>query len=234
FGEKYDNDVRVVSMGDFSKELCGGTHVKNTGIISQFKIVSEAGIAAGTRRIEALTSKGLKHYYDGVEEELKKACTVVKAEPSMLIKKLESLTEELKALSSENESLKSKLASNSLGDITDNIKEVKGVKLVAACVKGADMTGLVNLGDKLKGELGDCVVVLASDGDGKKVSLLAMATEGAIKKGAHAGNLIKQIAPIVGGGGGGRPNMAQAGGKKPEMIDEAIGSAEKILEGQLA
>ncbi len=232
FGEKYGEKVRVVKMGDFSIELCGGTHVANTGVINAFKIVSESGVAAGVRRIEALTGNGVFAYYAQLEETIEKAAKTVKATPANLLEKLEHLMAEMKALQSENESLKSKAAKEALGDVMDKVVEVKGVKLLATGVSGVDMNGLRELGDQLKDKLGEGVVVLASDMDGK-VNLIAMATDGAMQKGAHAGNLIKGIAGLVGGGGGGRPNMAQAGGKNPAGIPQAVAEAAKILEGQL-
>ncbi len=232
FGEKYGEEVRVVKMGDFSVELCGGTHVKNTSVISAFKIISEAGIAAGVRRIEAITGKAVFDHYKEEEGILKEACLRLKANPSELIDRIGRLQEEIKSLSSELESVKSKAAQDALGDTASNAKEVKGVKLIAAKVKDVDMNGLRDLGDKLRNDIGEGVVVLASEAGGK-VNLLAMATDGAIKAGAHAGNLIKAIAQIVGGGGGGRPNMAQAGGKDPSKIDDCLKEAENALEGML-
>lgn len=232
FGEKYGETVRVVKMGDFSTELCGGTHVANTGVISAFKIISESGVAAGVRRIEALTGNGVFKYYAELEKTIEEAAKTVKATPANLVERLEHLMTEMKALQSENESLKSKAAKEALGDVMDQVKEVKGVKLLAAKVAGVDMNGLRDLGDQLKAKLGEGVVVLVSDLDGK-VNLVAMATDDAMAKGAHAGNLIKGIASLVGGGGGGRPNMAQAGGKNPAGIDAAIAEAEKVLESQL-
>ena len=232
FGEKYENDVRVVSMGDFSKELCGGTHVENTGVITTFKIVSEAGIAAGVRRIEALTGKGVFAYYKEAEAELAEAAKVVKATPANLLEKLHHLMAELKAVQSENESLKSKLAKDALGDVMDQVVEIKGVKMLAAKMQDVDMNGLRDLGDQLKEKLGSGIVVLASVKDGK-VNLLAMATDDVMKKGAHAGNLIKGIAALVGGGGGGRPNMAQAGGKNPAGIPDAIAKVAEVLAEQI-
>ena len=232
FGEKYEDEVRVVSMGDFSKELCGGTHVANTGVITVFKIVSESGIAAGVRRIEALTGDGVFAYYRDVETKLAKAAALLKTTPHEVIDKISHLQAEVKALHSENESLKSKLAQDALGDVMNQVQEVKGVKLLAASVEDVDMNGLRDLGDQLKEKLGEGVVVLAS-AKGGKVSLLAMVTDAAQKAGAHAGNLIKGTAAIVGGGGGGRPNMAQAGGKNPEKIGEALKAAAELLEGQI-
>ena len=232
FGEKYEDEVRVVSMGDFSRELCGGTHVANTGTITVFKIVSESGIAAGVRRIEALTGDGVFVYYKEAEQKLAQAAALLKTTQNELADKISHLQAELKAAQSENESLKSKLAQDALGDVMNQVQEVKGVKLLAASLEDVDMNGLRDLGDQLKEKLGEGVVVLAS-AKGGKVSLLAMATDAAQKAGAHAGNLIKGMAAIVGGGGGGRPNMAQAGGKNPEKIGEALEAAAEILMGQI-
>ena len=233
FGEKYGDVVRVVNMGDYSIEFCGGTHVKNTNEIMAFKILSESGVAAGVRRIEALTSKGLIRYYDNLEKKLNEAAKVLKATPDNLAEKIAHLTAENKALHSEVESLKSKLAQDAMGDVMNQVQEIKGVKLLAAEVDGVDMNGLRDLGDQLKEKLGDGVVVLASGNDGK-VSLMVTATDAAMKQGAHAGNLIKAIAGLVGGGGGGRPNMAQAGGKNTAGIQEALKKAAEVLEGQLS
>ena len=233
FDEKYGETVRVVSMGDFSKEFCGGTHVKNTSEITAFKIISESGVAAGIRRIEALTGENVFAYYQKIEDELEAAAKAAKATPATLVEKIEHMQAEIKALTSENESLKSKAAQEALGDVMDQVVEVKGVKLLASSVDGVDMNGLRDLGDQLKAQLGEGVVVLASSCDGK-VNLIAMATDGAMKQGAHAGNLIKSIAGKVGGGGGGRPNMAQAGGKNPAGIADAIAEAKAALEGQIS
>ena len=233
FGEKYGETVRVVSMGDFSKEFCGGTHVKNTSEIAAFKIISENGVAAGVRRIEALTGDNVFAYYRNLEKELLEAAKAAKATPVTLTEKIEHMQAEIKALTSENESLKSKAAKEALGDVMDQIVEVKGVKLLASAVDGVDMNGLRDLGDQLKEQLGEGVIVLASSCEGK-VNLIVMATDAAMKQGAHAGNLIKSIAGKVGGGGGGRPNMAQAGGKNPAGILEAIAEAKTALEAQLS
>ncbi len=233
FGEKYGEKVRVVSMSDFSKEFCGGTHVKNTADIIAFKIISESGVAAGVRRIEALTGSNVFAYYRREEEELLAAAKAAKTTPAGLAEKIAHMQEQIKALQSENESLKSKAAKEALGDVMDQVTEVGGVKLLAASVPGVDMNGLRELGDQLKEKLGEGVVVLASEADGK-VSLVAMATDGAMAKGAHAGNLIKAIAGKVGGGGGGRPNMAQAGGKNPAGIPEAVAEAKTALLAQLS
>jgi len=232
FGEKYEEDVRVVSMGDFSKELCGGTHVSNTGNITTFKIVSEAGVAAGVRRIEALTGDGVFCYYKEVEKELAEAAKAAKSTPANLKEKIEHMQAEMKALQSEIESLKSKAAKDALGDVMNQVKEVNGVRMLATTVEDVDMNGLRDLGDQLKEKLGEGVVVIASSASGK-VNLIAMATDEAMAKGAHAGNLIKGIAALVGGGGGGRPNMAQAGGKNPAGIPDAIAKVEEVLGEQI-
>ena len=232
FGEKYAEKVRVVKMGDFSMELCGGTHVANTGVITTFKILSESGVAAGVRRIEAITGNAVFEYYAQMEAKVNDAAKLLKATPANLLEKIEHLMAEVKSLQSENESLKSKAAKEALGDVMDQVVEVKGVKLLATSVSGVDMNGLRDLGDQLKEKLGEGVVVLASDCEGK-VNLVAMATDGAMANGAHAGNLIKGIAALVGGGGGGRPNMAQAGGKNPAGIDAAIKEAAVVLKGQI-
>ena len=221
FGEKYGEKVRVVKMGDFSTELCGGTHVENTANIASFKILSEAGIAAGVRRIEALTSQGLMKHYEEVEQELAEAAKAAKTVPASLAAKIESMLGEIKALSAENEKLKSRLANEAVGDVMSQVKEVNGVKVLAIQVEGVDMNGLRSLGDQMKEKLGEGVVVIASVQDGK-VNLMASVTEEAQKKGAHAGNLIKAIAGLVGGGGGGRPGMAQAGGKNPAGVPDAL------------
>ena len=232
FGEKYGDTVRVVTMGDFSTELCGGTHVDNTSVISSFKILSEAGIAAGVRRIEALTSEGLMNYYKETEAELEAAAVAAKTTPANLTAKIQSLLEEIKTLHAENEKLKDKLAKEAMGDVMSQVKEVKGIKLLATKMADVDMNGLRNLGDELKEKLGEGVVVLTSVQAGK-VNLMATATNEALKAGAHAGNLIKAIAGLVGGGGGGRPNMAQAGGKNPAGVDEALEKAAQVLDSQI-
>ena len=223
FGEKYGETVRVVRMGDFSTELCGGTHVANTSEISYFKILSEAGIAAGVRRIEALTSAGLIHHYEQAEKELHEAALAAKTTPDSLTARIEAMLEEIKALHSENEKLKSRMAKEAMGDVMDQVQDVKGVKVLAVRADGVDMNGLR--------ELGEGVIVIASAADGK-VNLMATATEGVLKQGVHAGNLIKGIAGLVGGGGG-RPNMAQAGGKNPEGIEAALAKVPELVSQQV-
>ncbi len=232
FDEKYGDVVRVVSMGDFSKELCGGTHVSNTSEIQFFKILSDSGISSGVRRIEALTGNNLIRHYEEQEKMLFEAAHVLKTEPSEVSARISHLLSEIKDLQSENEKLKNKLANESLGDVTDRVQEVGGVKLLAAAIPDVDGGELRSLGDQLKEKIGEGVVLLAS-AKGGKVSLVAMVTDAAQKKGAHAGNLVRAAAKIVGGGGGGRPNMAQAGGKNPDAIPELIEKVPELLAEQL-
>lgn len=232
FGEKYGDTVRVVTMGEFSKELCGGTHVANTNVIGSFKIVSEQGVAAGVRRIEALTSKGAIDYYNRLEEELNAAAIAAKTEPAKLAEKITSMLAEIKNLQSENQKLKDKMAKSSVGDAMADAVEASGIKILPVKVKDVDMNALRTLGDDFKAKLGSSVIILASD-MGDKVNLIVMATDDAVAKGAHAGNIIKEIAPMVGGGGGGRPNMAQAGGKNPAGIDEALSAGVEKVKAQL-
>jgi len=233
FGEKYTDKVRVVKMGDFSTELCGGTHVANTSSIMLFKIISETGIAAGVRRIEALTGNGVINYYKDIENKFHEAAKIAKTEPIQLTKKILSMNEEIKSLQSENEKLKNKIAKESLGDVLSDVQQIKGVKFLATKLVDVDMNSLRTLGDQLKDKIGSGVILLASSQGDDKVNIIAMATDDVIAKGAHAGNLIKGIASIVGGGGGGRANMAQAGGKNAAGIDEMLIKSSEVLTLQL-
>ena len=233
FGEKYGEVVRVVQMGDFSSELCGGTHVSNTRNISAFKIVSEGGVAAGVRRIEALTGTALFKYYNDMEKELHKTAALLKSKTSEVSAKVSQLQEELKVAQKENDKLKAKIAKDAAGNVTDGAQEVNGINILAKHLTDIDMNGMRDLGDETKNKLGDAFLVFACESNGK-VNLIAMATDEAVKKGAHAGNLIKEIAAVVGGGGGGRPNMAQAGGKNPLAIPEALEKAVTIMKQQLS
>ena len=232
FGEKYGDKVRVVKMGDFSIELCGGTHVAHTGQIRQFKILSESGVAAGVRRIEAITGDAVTEFYKEEEKKLHEAAALLKASPDSVAEHIRKLQDEIKALRAENESLKSAQAASAMNDWETRVQDVKGVKLLADGLKGIDMNGLRDLGDKIKTRLGEGVIVLVSDNDGK-VSVMAMATDEAVRKGAHAGNLIRTLARFVGGGGGGRPQMAQAGGKNAAGIPDLIKAAPEELAKQL-
>ena len=229
FGEKYGETVRVVCMGEFSKEFCGGTHIGNTGNIAAFKIISEAGIAAGVRRIEALTGEAVFEYYKGVENKLNDICKSLKATPANIEDKIAHLQAEIKALTSEIESLKSKAANEALGDVMNKVEEINGVNFLGIKLDNVDMNELRNLGDNLKAKIACSVIVLASACGSDKVNLIVMADDAAMAKGVHAGNIIKAIAPMVGGGGGGRPNMAQAGGKNPAGIEDAINKAKELI-----
>ncbi len=232
FGEKYGDVVRVVKMGDFSKELCGGTHVSSTGSIHSFKIMSESGIAAGVRRIEAVTGSEVLSYYKKLEKEFAEAAMIVKATPATLPDRLTKMNAEIKLLGSELESLKAKAAKEAVGDIDSKVVEVKGLKLIATDIPSADMNALRDMADQMKEKYPDGVFVLCSEKNGK-VNLVVMAADNAVSSGAHAGNLIKQLAPMVGGGGGGRPNMAQAGGKDASGIPGMLLAAKGILEGMI-
>ena len=232
FGEKYGDEVRVVRMGDYSIELCGGTHVSNTSQIQYFKILSEAGVAAGVRRIEALTAKGAFRYMNQMEERLNQVAGLMKATNLQVIDKTEQLLEHNKKLSNELEAIKQKTARDSAGDFLKNVIQINEISILTSEIENLDMNGLRDLGDSMKDQMGESIVVLVSNQDGK-VNLIAMATEGAVKKGGHAGNLIKEIAGCVGGGGGGRPNMAQAGGKNPNGMKEALEKAVEVVKKQL-
>ena len=233
FGEKYGETVRVVCIGEFSKEFCGGTHVNNTGVITAFKLVSEAGIAAGVRRIEALTGNAVFEYYRNIEKKYEDICKLAKATPSNIEEKIAHMQAEIKALTSEIESLKSKAANEALGDVMSKVEEVKGIKFLPVTISGVDMNELRNLSDDLKAKLESGVVLIASAQGDDKVNLIVTATDDAVKAGVHAGNIIKACAPMVGGGGGGRPNMAQAGGKNPSGIDKAVEVARNTLAEQI-
>ena len=232
FDEKYGEKVRVVEMGEFSKELCGGTHVKNTADIKNFKILSESGVAAGVRRIEALTGDNVITYYRGLEKEVLEAASLLKTGKDDLLNKISALQTELKEAHAQIDALKSEAAKNAMGDVMDNVTQIGGTSFLAAKMEGVDANGLRELGDSLKEKLKEGVILLASVNDGK-VQLMATATDGAQKMGAHAGNLIKGVAKLVGGGGGGRPNMAMAGGKDPSGVDAALEEARKVLAEQL-
>ena len=232
FGEKYGDVVRVVSMGDFSVKFCGGTHVSNTGVISALKIISETGVAAGVRRIEALTGDGVMKYYLDEEKTLHEAAKAAKAEPHKLAEKIQSMLDEIKALTAENEKLKDQIAKSEVADVMDQVVEAGDYKVLPVSVKDVDMNALRTLGDDLKDKIGSGVIILASDMGGK-VNLIVTATDDAVKAGAHAGKIIKEAAALVGGGGGGRPNMAQAGGKNPAGIKAALEKAVEIAKEQL-
>ena len=230
FGEKYGDTVRVVSVGDFSIELCGGTHVENSSSIQAFKILSEQGVAAGVRRIEAITSQNLFDYFHHEEELLKSLSGKLKADPEHLLARVESLEKELKESRSQCEQLKAKLANAEVEDLA--VVEYKDCSLIVANIPGMDRNALRNLGDSLKDKHKNAFILLASVEDGKPI-LMATAADSAVKLGAHAGNLIKEIAPILGGGGGGKPQMAQAGGKDTAKLEEALKQSLESMKKQL-
>lgn len=226
FDEKYGDTVRVVSAGDYSMELCGGTHLSSTGEAGLIKILSESGISAGVRRIEALTGFNAISYYKEKENVLKHASEAAKTSTDELVKKIENLFDEIKTSKKALEEVNSKMVNSSLDSFIVNAKTVKGMKIVAAKLTGLDMNALRNASDTLKNKIGSGVVILVSDKDGK-VNLIVSATKDAVAAGIHSGNIIKEAAAACGGGGGGRPDMAQAGGKDPSGMDKALEIAEK-------
>jgi alanyl-tRNA synthetase len=221
FGEKYGDIVRVVKVGDYSLELCGGCHVPNTSVIGLFKIVSEGGIGAGTRRIVAVRGESGYQLLNNQVGLLKEAAEKLKTNPKEVANRIEVLLAEIRQLQRENESLTAKLGNIEAGNLVSKAKEIDGVTVLAAKVQAADMNNLRNMADDLKQKLGSAVVLLGSANDGK-VNLIAAVTKDLIDKGYHAGKLIKEVATRCGGGGGGRPDMAQAGGKDPEKLDSAL------------
>ncbi|MBM7701421.1 alanine--tRNA ligase [Metabacillus iocasae] len=226
FGEKYGDIVRVVQVGEYSLELCGGCHVPNTSVIGLFKIISESGIGAGTRRIEAVTGEAAYKLMNDQVLLLKDVATKIKANPRDIMTRVEGLLDEIRQLQRENESLATKLSNIEAGSLVDQVKEIDGVNVLAAKVNGTDMNNLRAMMDDLKQKLGSAVVVLASAQEGK-VNIIAGVTKDLIDKGYHAGKLVKEVASICGGGGGGRPDMAQAGGKDPNQIDNALAFVEE-------
>lgn len=233
FGEKYGDIVRVVSMGDYSVELCGGTHLNNTVEVGTFKIVSEGGVAAGVRRIEALTGSNAIDYYKAKESVIDEVAKKIKADPAGVLNKIEHLLDENKALKQEIDKMKSQLASSAADELINESKKIGEIDFLGAEVQGVDAGSLRDMGDKFKSNLSNGVVVLATASSGK-VNLIVMVSDAAVKMGAHAGNIIREAAKVVGGGGGGRPNMAQAGGKDPSKIGEALIKAEEVLKSQIS
>ncbi|WP_194758042.1 alanine--tRNA ligase [Priestia megaterium] len=226
FGEKYGDIVRVVQVGDYSLELCGGCHVPNTSVIGLFKIVSESGIGAGTRRIEAVTGKAAYQLMNDQVGLLKEAAAKVKSNPRDLVGRVEGLLEEIRNLQRENDSLSTKLGNIEAGNLVDRVQNINGVNVLAAKVNATDMNNLRAMVDDLKQKLESAVIVLASP-QGEKVNIIAGVTKDLIAKGHHAGKLVKELATICGGGGGGRPDMAQAGGKDASQIEKALGTVEE-------
>ncbi len=229
FGEKYGEKVRVVSMGDYSIEFCGGTHLSNTAEAGLFKIVSENGVAAGVRRIEAVTGIGVFELLTSTQETVNSIADTIKSSVHEVVSKAASLVEENKNLKRELDSIKAKMANSGLESLIDEATEVKGIKIIASRLgDGLDMNALRTAGDNLKEKIGCGVIVLAS-ADGEKVNIVAMATSDAVKMGAHAGNIIREVAKACGGGGGGKPDSAQAGGKDASKLDEALALVKTLI-----
>lgn len=231
FGEKYGDIVRVVTVPGFSMEFCGGSHVENTAKIGMFKIVSEGSSGAGVRRIEAVTGHGAVAHVNETEEMVKGLAASLKCRVADVPARLEALQAELKAAQKKAEELAGEIAKAQVSDVADKVKDVKGVAVLAQKVNADSMDALRNLGDQMRDKVGGVVVLAAAIGD--KVSILTMATKDAVAKGVHAGNVVKAVAKICGGGGGGRPDMAQAGAKDASKIDEALSAAYGIIEDQI-
>ena len=232
FGEKYGNEVRVVSMGDYSMELCGGAHLSNTAQAGMFKIISEGGVAAGVRRIEAVTGKAVYEYMNKKDELIAKVCATIKAKEDGLLHRVENVLEENKNLEKELHNLKTQISMQSADSALDSKVEVKGVSLVTNKYENMDMNTLRDTADNLRDKMGSGVVVLANVADGK-VNFVATATKDVIEKGVHSGNIVREVAKIAGGKGGGRPNMAQAGATEPAKVDEALNYAKEVIESQV-
>ncbi|NPV72975.1 MAG: alanine--tRNA ligase [Pelotomaculum sp.] len=232
FGEKYGERVRVVKMGDFSLELCGGTHLRNTAEVGLFKLMGESSVGAGLRRIEAVTGEGALSYVKAKEEQLAEIARLVKAAPHEAVRRVEGLLQTVRDLEAENEVLQARLARYQVQDLMDRLREVKGVKVLAGQAAAPDMDSLRGMVDLLRDRVGSGVIVLGSAGE-NRVNLVAAVTKDLVEKGLHAGKLVKELAPVVGGGGGGRPEMAQAGGKDPSRLKEALEKTYKAVESQL-
>lgn len=228
FEDKYKDQVRVVRMGDYSKELCGGTHVENTSSIGIFKIISESSIASGVRRIEAITGREVYEYLKGIEEDIDNVSHILKTNKKDVLVKVRSITDELKEKDKEIESLKSKLALSIAEEILNTKENIEGIDLIVYKVDKMDMNSLRNLGDEIRNALGSGVIVLASVAN-DKISFVSMVTKDIVKKGIHAGNIVKKVAKITGGGGGGRPDIAQAGGRDIAKVEEALNLVPSII-----
>lgn len=229
FDDKYGDKVRVVEVADYSKELCGGTHVKNSGQIGLFKIIGESGVAAGIRRMEAVTGFTAIKYVEDKQNTLKKACASLKCNEKDILNKISSQASEIKEKEKEISELKAKLTSGAEDDILNSAKEINGINVIAYALEDVDGNALRDLGDKIRNKADKSVVVLISKAN-DKVNLVAMATKDAVACGIHCGKIIKEVAQVVGGGGGGRPDMAQAGGKLPEKVNEAVEKTYSVVE----
>ncbi|MBS4540044.1 alanine--tRNA ligase [Clostridium sp. D2Q-11] len=232
FDEKYGEKVRLVKIGDYSMELCGGTHINNVSQIGMFKIIGESGIASGVRRIEAVTGRKLYNMINEMENEINSIATILKTNKDNFIEKAKSTINEVKTLEKEIDMLKSKLANSKIDDLLKEVYKVDGINIITKKIDGMDIDGLRQLGDKLKDKTDNIVVVLGTEKD-NKVNFIATATQDAVKEGIHCGNIIREVAKTTGGGGGGRPNMAQAGGKDPAKIQEALNKVKELVKEQL-
>jgi alanyl-tRNA synthetase len=234
FGEKYGERVRVVKMGDFSLELCGGTHLRSTSEVGLFKLTGESSVGAGLRRVEAVTGEGALGYIEAREEQLAGVARLVKAAPHEILHRVESLLKTIKDLEAESEALQARLARYQVNDLLDSVKTVRGVKVLAGRTVVPDMDSLRGMVDLLRDKIGSGVIVLGSGNTtGEKVNLVAAVTRDLLKRGLHAGKLVKEVAAVIGGGGGGRPDLAQAGGKDLSRLDEALERAFRVVESQL-
>ncbi|MCK5762890.1 MAG: alanine--tRNA ligase, partial [Clostridiales bacterium] len=232
FSEKYGTHVRVVKVGDFSMELCGGTHLTNSSQAGTFKIVSEGGIAAGVRRIEALTGFNALKYYEDIDNTLNQVIETINANKEDIVNISSNMINDMKKIAKENEILKSKIALNNLNEIIDKKVDIDGISIISYGYKNVDLNIVREIGDKIKDHLNEYLIVLGSSQD-DKVIFVAMASEGAIKKGLHAGNIVREVAKLTGGNGGGRPNMAQAGGKDPSKMNIALEKVQTIAKNML-
>ncbi|WP_338559541.1 alanine--tRNA ligase [Paraclostridium sordellii] len=232
FGEKYGDEVRVVSMGEYSIELCGGTHLTNTSQIGMFKILSEGGVAAGVRRIEAITGKEVYYFLNNKQNLINEVCTTVKAKEDNLVARVGHLLDETKSLAKELNEVKAKMSLQSADSILDSKVDINGVNIVTSKFEDMDMDTLRNTADTLRDKLSSGVVVLANVAGGK-INFVATATKDVVEKGVHAGNIVKEVAQIAGGKGGGRPNMAQAGAPDVNKVDEALNHAKDVLKSQV-
>jgi alanyl-tRNA synthetase len=232
FGEKYGERVRVVKMGDFSLELCGGTHLRNTAEVGLFKLVAESSVGAGLRRIEAVTGAGALRYVNAKEEQLAEIAILVKSAPHEVVRRVESLIQNNKELEDENETLQARLARYQVQDLVDRVKQIKGIKVLAGLVAAPDMDSLRGMVDLLRDKIGSGVIILGSSA-GEKVNLVSAVTKDLLGRGLHAGKLVKEVAALVGGSGGGRPEMAQAGGKDVSLLPEALDQAYRVVESQI-
>ena len=231
FGEKYDAKVRVLSMSDFSVELCGGTHVNRTGDIGLLKITSEAGIASGVRRIEAVTGESALDYIDTKQSSLKAVAAVIKAKPDNVEEKTQQLVQHNRQLEKELEALKSKLASSAGNDLASSATNIAGINVLASQLEGADTKSLRDTVDQLKNKLAPAAIILSAI-DGDKITLIAGITKDTTDR-LKAGDLVSHVASQVGGKGGGRPDMAQGGGNQPDQLEDALNSVNDWISTQL-